>query len=91
MWPDHVAGIKNQIKIKYSLSRTYAYNSGDSRQPPPASTMELILQFCVIQADRDSVAIPTANELPPIALITPRLLGPTSSDVKTKLTIICPL
>lgn len=59
--------------------------------PNTPTIAAIILQFCVSQAVADSKQMPRAKASAGSVPTRLRLLGPTSSDVRTKPTMITPL
>ena len=73
------------------LTGTYQYTAGVITSPRIPKATDIILQFSVPHAVTDSTTIPTANAFAGIVPMTPRLLGPTSSEANTNPTSIIPL
>jgi len=59
--------------------------------PTIPNIIDMTFQSFVNHETSDKVEIPRAKAKPGIAPITPRLLGPTSSDVNTNPIMIIPL
>lgn len=73
------------------VADTHKYTSGVIRKPNMPSTVDIVLQFCVLYAVSERSPIPIAKVSAGIVPTMPLLLGPTSSDINTNPTAIIPL